>query len=206
MPSTIEERPTPAPCNDAKASVAANNAQATFRIVFQPAAKSPVPIRRASAPTVSKTMRNLAAAASADPQAQVDLIEALSNPLLYHRHAHLVAYLRSLIQSLETACAAVHAYARGEYMTEEPIKMALKRVAEAWTQMIVPLQLLNGPKIVEAKGNVPNRKDEEAKRKAVGRKLLEMAAEKQRCIDSSKPRSHTLPIDFGKPANSGERE
>jgi hypothetical protein len=163
----------------------ANAARAAFRIVFQKAGHPAVPSRPAP-PTPSSTRHNLAAAASSDPKAQADLLEALSNPFLYQRHAHLVAYLQTLIQSLETACAMVHAYARGEYMTDDPIKLALKRVAEEWSRVIVPLQLLNGPKVGKVMGDVPGWEKEEAKKKAVGRKLTEMAMAKQKCIGSGK--------------------
>ncbi|KAJ9116322.1 hypothetical protein QFC22_004762 [Naganishia vaughanmartiniae] len=183
MTSITEERPARAPRSQSKPD--ANAARTGFRIIFQKAGLPPIPPRPAPSSS-SSPHHNLAAAASADPKAQADLLEALSNPFLYQRHAHLVAYLQTLIQSLETACAAVHAYARGEYMTDDPIKLALKRVAEEWSRVIIPLQLLNGSKVVKVMGEVPGWENEEAKKKAVGRKLTQMAMAKQKCISAVK--------------------
>ncbi|KAJ9099143.1 hypothetical protein QFC21_004022 [Naganishia friedmannii] len=185
MTPITEEQPTRAPRSHSKPKPNADAARAALRIVFQKAGAPPVPPHPLP-PTPFSPHHNLAAAACSDPKAQADLLEALSNPFLYQRHAHLVAYLQTLIQSLEAACAAAHAYARGEYMTDDPIKLSLKRVADEWSRVITPLQLLNGPKVSKVMGDVPGWENEEAKKKAVGRKLTEMAMAKQKCIGSIK--------------------
>lgn len=114
----------------------------------------------------------------------VELVEALANPLLYQRPVLLPA-LQALIHSLEVAHSCVESYAAGEFMTDEPIKLGLKRVSGAWTTFIAPLNFLNGPPTSDetAKG-IEWTEEEEKKRKSVGMKLLALAVEKQRCISA----------------------
>jgi hypothetical protein len=113
-----------------------------------------------------------------------ELVEALANPLLYQRPVLLPA-LQGLIHSLEVVHSCIESYAAGEFMTDQPITLGLKRVSNAWSTFIAPLNSLNGLPTADgsAKG-IEWTEEEEKKRKSVGRKLLALAVEKQRCISA----------------------
>lgn len=144
----------------------------TIRVLLRRVSSTPQ--RRQNEPVQQRS--NSVAEASAE---EVDLITALSNPLLYQRPPLLPA-LQQIIQSLEVAHLAVEAYAAGEYMTDAPIKVALERVAVAWTTLIAPLNAIHGlPGLSKS-----DREDRSRARKAVGQKLLGLAREKQMCIQA----------------------
>lgn len=109
-----------------------------------------------------------------------DVIEALSNPFLYHRPILLPA-LQALVESLKDAHTCVEAYASGEYMTDRPIVLAFSRISTAWTTFISPLNALSG---LRARQRPEWNEEEERKRKAVGRRLFVLAVEKQRCVSA----------------------
>lgn len=113
----------------------------------------------------------------------VMLITALSNPLLYQRPA-LLPPLQRLIQALEVAHSIVEAYAAGDYLTENPVNVALGRVSLAWTDFISPLNAIHGLKAMSNAG--PNIEARLNARKAVGQKLLALAKDKQSCVVASK--------------------
>ncbi|KAI5448893.1 hypothetical protein NCC49_006031 [Naganishia albida] len=109
----------------------------------------------------------------------VMLITALSNPLLYQRPDFLPP-LQRLIQSLEVAHSTVEAYAAGDYLTENPVNVALGRVSLAWTDFISPLNAIHGLKAMSTAGSAMEARLNA--RKAVGQKLLALAKDKQSCV------------------------
>jgi hypothetical protein len=125
--------------------------------------------------------------ASTAPAESVELITALSNPFLYPRPALLPA-LQKIIQSLEVAHSTVEAYAAGDYLTDNPVNVALGRVLRAWTEFISPLNAIHGLKALNSIG--PGNEARRTARKAVGQKLLALAKDKQICVVSSKSFSH----------------
>lgn len=170
------------------------NKAPTIQIVLRKAPSPPRNQRSQSHPEHERPKTSIAGktvdtSGNTAPAESVELITALSNPLIYQRPA-LLPPLQKIIQSLEVAHSTVEAYAAGDYMTSKPINVALGRVLRAWTEFISPLNAIHGLKGMNRSG--PGSEERTIARQAVGRKLLALAKDKQTCVLASEFLSLTI--------------
>ncbi|KAJ9092955.1 hypothetical protein QFC19_008553 [Naganishia cerealis] len=120
-----------------------------------------------------------------DPQERKYLIEGLSNPLLFHRHSQALSDLQKVIGFLERTRKFV---SRAESIERSEVYATvalLESVEQAGSQFLYPLICMNREKVAGAGGTDGMWEEEERRRRAVSKKLVELERAKQQCVNSS---------------------